>query len=59
MSYQEFASYFVLEAIAVWMIARAYERWSHRRYSDAAARMKAKYQSHLSRTASPARTSKQ
>lgn len=56
MTYESFACYFALEAIAVWMLARAYYHRKARIESDAVERIRQKYQSHISR---PSQTSKQ
>lgn len=59
MTPEEAAPFLIAIAVSFFFAGRAYERWSFRRYSRAAEIIKSKYQSHLSRTASPARTSKQ
>ncbi len=50
MTYREFACYFLLEGIAVWMLAIRYERWSHARYCEAMRRIRGKYSAHKDTT---------
>lgn len=55
----DFAPFAILIAICFFMAGRAYEGQRIRKHNAAAERIRQKYQSHLSRTGSPARTSKQ
>lgn len=50
MSYQEFATYAAILLIAGFTCGRKYERWSAKRYSDAAQRIKDKYQAYRGST---------
>lgn len=59
MTPQDFAPFAIAIAVSFFMAGRAYERRSAKRYSEASERIRQKYQSHISRTASPKRTSKQ
>lgn len=55
----EFSPFLILAALCFFMAGRAYERRRANRISEAAERIRQKYQSHISRTGSPSQTSKQ
>lgn len=59
MTPHEFAPFAFAIAGAFFFAGRAYERRSAKRYSEAAERIRQKYQSSLSRTGCPSKTSKQ
>lgn len=53
---KDFAPFAFAIAISFFMFGRRYERWKSARDNDAANRIRAKYQAHISR---PSQTSKQ